>query len=87
MNSKCTQQTRACTPVNASDWYALQEALYKCIDTIQCNTLGRQYTYYFSACIHCFCQTVQFLCKDFQLWCLYTIFPVVAGPSEPQSCG
>jgi len=24
---------------SASDWYALQEALYKCIDTIQYNTV------------------------------------------------
>src|SRR6218665_3854282 len=27
------------TMVSASDWCALQEALYKCIDTIQYNTL------------------------------------------------
>jgi len=31
---------------NASDWCALQEALYKCIDTIQYNTIYHIYIIY-----------------------------------------
>src|SRR6218665_2344766 len=31
---------------SASDWYTLQEALYKCIDTIQYDTIHRYYKPY-----------------------------------------